>query len=219
MLDDPGSNPPRSRPSYGIYAYTAREWDPEINLYYYRARYYDPKIGRFISEDPMGILRGDDLEDSRGFSLYAYVENRPTVGTDPLGLVIQICNRPAEGMPGNHAYLLNPATGENCGRGENSGQEDPCDRGTACIDIPGTEGREDVVLGCCEAMRRTPWASSGMFRPFTNDCHNFINDVMKCAELRNPPSAPGGRTGPTRPAPPDQTCVGGVCWYTSDRGF
>ena len=63
---------------YGIKAYTAREWDPEINLYYYRARYYDPKIGRFISEDPIR-LRG-------GINLYAYVSANPTTFSDPLGL-------------------------------------------------------------------------------------------------------------------------------------
>jgi RHS repeat-associated protein len=65
------------------YAYTAREWDPEINLYYYRARYYDPKIGRFISEDPIG-LRG-------GVNLYAYVHNRPVRFIDPMGLCPNIC--------------------------------------------------------------------------------------------------------------------------------
>ncbi|MCG6927687.1 MAG: RHS repeat-associated core domain-containing protein [Acidobacteria bacterium] len=44
-----------SDPSYGIYAYTGREWDPEIGLYYYRSRYYDPKVGRLVSEDPIGF--------------------------------------------------------------------------------------------------------------------------------------------------------------------
>jgi RHS repeat-associated protein len=67
-----------SGPSYGIYAYTAREWDPEINLYYYRARYYDPEIGRFISEDP---ARYDG-----GVNFYAYVSNAPTNFRDPKGL-------------------------------------------------------------------------------------------------------------------------------------
>jgi RHS repeat-associated protein len=62
------------------YAYTAREWDPEINLYYYRARYYDPKIGRFLSEDPLGL--------SGGINSYAYVSNVPTTNTDPSGLVV-----------------------------------------------------------------------------------------------------------------------------------
>jgi RHS repeat-associated protein len=67
-----------SDPSYGIYAYTAREWDPEVNLYYYRARYYDPKVGRFVGEDPLGVpsIR----------HLYAYVSSDPVRNADPLGL-------------------------------------------------------------------------------------------------------------------------------------
>jgi RHS repeat-associated protein len=66
-------------PSYGIKAFTGREWDPEIGLYYYRARYYDPKAGRFISEDPIGL--------TGGMNYYAYVGNQPIEGWDPLGLV------------------------------------------------------------------------------------------------------------------------------------
>jgi len=69
---------PRRRPPYGIYAYTGREWDPEIGLYYYRARYYDPKAGRFISEDPIRFLAGPNF--------YAYVRNNPLRWTDPTGL-------------------------------------------------------------------------------------------------------------------------------------
>jgi len=78
MQAEPRSKPPGCRPPYGIYAYTAREWDPEVNLYYYRARYYDPKVGRFISEDPSGM--------ADGLNLYAYVGNRPATWTDPSGL-------------------------------------------------------------------------------------------------------------------------------------
>lgn len=60
------------------YAFTGREWDPEIGLYYYRARYYDPEIGRFISEDPIGFRGGADF--------YAYVGNSPVHRVDPSGL-------------------------------------------------------------------------------------------------------------------------------------
>lgn len=63
----------------GGYAFTGREWDPEIGLYYYRARYYDPQIGRFISEDPIGF--------AGGVNFYGYVGGNPVNRTDPLGLV------------------------------------------------------------------------------------------------------------------------------------
>jgi RHS repeat-associated protein len=60
------------------YAFTGREWDPEIGLYYYRARYYDPKIGRFISEDPIGF--------AGGVNFYGYVFGDPIGLVDPTGL-------------------------------------------------------------------------------------------------------------------------------------
>jgi RHS repeat-associated protein len=60
------------------YAFTGREWDPEINLYYYRARYYDPKVGRFIGEDPIRF--------AAGVNFYPYAANAPADFTDPSGL-------------------------------------------------------------------------------------------------------------------------------------
>jgi RHS repeat-associated protein len=60
------------------YAFTGREWDPEIGLYYYRARYYEPKVGRFISEDPIGL--------AAGVNMYSYVDGQPTRFRDPSGL-------------------------------------------------------------------------------------------------------------------------------------
>lgn len=60
------------------YQYAGRERDLS-GLYYYRARYYSPKHGRFISEDPIGLLGGANT--------YSYVLGNPVSFTDPLGLV------------------------------------------------------------------------------------------------------------------------------------
>jgi RHS repeat-associated protein len=60
------------------FAFTSREWDPDLGLAYYRARYYDSKVGRFISEDP--------IKFSGGMNFYAYVGNDPVSSTDPSGL-------------------------------------------------------------------------------------------------------------------------------------
>ena len=75
----------RSQPGY---AFTGREWDPEVGLYYYRARYYDAKAGRFISEDPVGV--------QAALNFYTYVENSPTDGVDPSGLSPQQCAGPCD---------------------------------------------------------------------------------------------------------------------------
>jgi RHS repeat-associated protein len=58
--------------------FTGREAEG-TGLYYLRARYYSPEQGRFLSEDPLGFGGGD-------VNVYAYVGNRPTQSTDPLGL-------------------------------------------------------------------------------------------------------------------------------------
>ena len=50
--------------------------DPETGLHYNRNRYYDPNAGQFISQDPIGLLGGENL--------YAYAPN-PLVWVDPLG--------------------------------------------------------------------------------------------------------------------------------------
>lgn len=66
------------------FQYTARENDPETGLYYYRARYYDSASGRFLREDPVGFMGGENF--------YAYVYNQSTNFSDPSGLQKYKCN-------------------------------------------------------------------------------------------------------------------------------
>lgn len=61
------------------YAFTSRVRDRESNLYYYRNRYYDSDLGRFISEDPIGLLGGD-------FNFFNYAGQDPVNRSDPFGL-------------------------------------------------------------------------------------------------------------------------------------
>ncbi len=53
----------------------------ETRLAYNRFRYYDPEEGRYISQDPIGLLSGE-------FGFYNYVED-PNGWLDVLGLVKQ----------------------------------------------------------------------------------------------------------------------------------
>jgi RHS repeat-associated protein len=57
--------------------YTGRNFDGETGLYYYRARYYDT-TGRFLSEDPAGLVGG--------LNVYGYTEGNPVNFVDPSGL-------------------------------------------------------------------------------------------------------------------------------------
>lgn len=65
--------------SYDGYSFTGWEWDSQTSLYFYRGRYYDPTLGRFLNEDPIGLLGG--------INLYTYVGNDPTNYVDPAGFV------------------------------------------------------------------------------------------------------------------------------------
>ncbi|MEO1530140.1 MAG: RHS repeat-associated core domain-containing protein, partial [Planctomycetota bacterium] len=67
----------------GLYALTGplfagRDFDAQTGLYYNRARYFDPETGRFINEDPIGLLGGDG-------NLFRYAGNSTTNATDPSG--------------------------------------------------------------------------------------------------------------------------------------
>ncbi|MCH7704377.1 MAG: RHS repeat-associated core domain-containing protein, partial [Planctomycetes bacterium] len=60
----------------GAWGYQAHDDFPYVHV---GARYYDPATGRFLQRDPIGI--------SGGWNVYAYVQNAPTGGIDPRGLV------------------------------------------------------------------------------------------------------------------------------------
>jgi len=51
--------------------------DTEIGLHYNCFRYYDPELGRYINQDPVGLVGG--------LNQYEYTQN-PLNWTDPLGL-------------------------------------------------------------------------------------------------------------------------------------
>jgi RHS repeat-associated protein len=63
--------------SQNEFQFTGRENDG-TGLYFFRARYFSPQLGRFISEDPIGLLGG--------INEYAYVGNNPISRIDPFGL-------------------------------------------------------------------------------------------------------------------------------------
>jgi RHS repeat-associated protein len=58
--------------------FAGREYDSDAQLYFNRARYYDAHLGRFISEDPIGLVGG--------MNLFAYGDNDPMSVRDPFGL-------------------------------------------------------------------------------------------------------------------------------------
>jgi RHS repeat-associated protein len=164
------------------HAFTGREWDSDASLYYYRARYYDPAAGRFASEDPIGF--------EGGINLYAYVLNNPINATDPTGLKLWRCIRKANfwGMRvGNHTYLWDDRTGDNCGMGSpNGGEMGPSV--DECAPVPGSDGHENEALACCRISEyfqtqtlRLP--DGARWIPYANDCHSTADFSLRCAGL------------------------------------
>ena len=109
QADPFGTSAPNQNPaSIGAFTYNPRFpgqfYDVESNLHYNYFRDYDPRIGRYTQSDPIGL--------AGGINTYAYVESRPTMMVDPLGLKGWYCQRPLGKPPGtqgppllNHQYL------------------------------------------------------------------------------------------------------------------
>jgi RHS repeat-associated protein len=175
----------RSDPSYGIYAYTGREWDPETGLYYYRARYYDPKVGRFISEDPIALFVRRRAEQNA----YAYVANRPVTASDPSGTQIYVCTRWVQdpwwlGAAGfRHRYIWSTCYKRACGQGNSYGTNP---EGGPGVDVCTPVGDDNCsadwrALSCCAQNVAVPHARLG------HDCHTTVDLALDCSGLPKVP--------------------------------
>ncbi|WP_349305382.1 RHS repeat-associated core domain-containing protein [Delftia sp. PE138] len=69
--------PPPPPPIEQPFRFQGQQFDEETGLHYNRFRYYDPVVGRFVSQDPIGLIGG--------FNLYIYAST-PTIWADILGL-------------------------------------------------------------------------------------------------------------------------------------
>jgi hypothetical protein len=107
---------------------------------------------------------------------------------------VWVCNREAQGMPGNHSYVWDGRMGESCGMGGMSGygtynNPEKGPRGDSCNFVPLSEGQEDQIMNHCRAN-----ANNGLWVPAINDCHNAAEDSVTESDL-DYPGAPGGRLG------------------------
>lgn len=74
-----------------------QQYDEETGLHYNRHRYYNPRQGRYITQDPIGLMGG--------LNSYIYPLN-PVTERDPLGFTsIIIGNGPVPDNPFGHAAL------------------------------------------------------------------------------------------------------------------
>jgi RHS repeat-associated protein len=85
---DPGGTDPDGSSRLG---FGGHERDKNWGLVDMLARAYSPRLGRFIGPD--SVI--SDPTDRRAFNPFAYVQNRPTAGVDPLGADPDFCDEGA----------------------------------------------------------------------------------------------------------------------------
>lgn len=89
------------------FRYRGYYYDTETKLYYLQSRYYDPEVGRFINAD---AFASTDISGVLSTNMFAYCENRPTVGSDPTGEWVHVAVGAVIG--GLSSYLMSRALGE-----------------------------------------------------------------------------------------------------------
>ena len=82
------------------FRYRGYYYDTETSLYYLQTRYYDPEVGRFINAD---AFASTDISGALSANMFAYCENRPTIGSDPTGECVHILIGAAVGAVGSLA--------------------------------------------------------------------------------------------------------------------
>ena len=82
------------------FRYRGYYYDTETSLYYLQTRYYDPEVGRFINAD---AFTSTDISGVLSANMFAYCENRPTIGSDPTGEWVHILIGAAVGAVGSLA--------------------------------------------------------------------------------------------------------------------
>lgn len=182
--------------SVGVFLRLPGQWEDSVwqaatdgaPLYYNVHRWYEHGTGRYTRVDPLGLYDGPNI--------YAYVAGNPLRLADPLGLAVLLCSRdsylPLVGAAANHSYFWDPRPERpgprSCGRGPYSHRE----KGPLydnCKEIPGSDGKEDTLMDCCEVVRQVE-----PFVPISNDCHAVLAACTEALGLGRP-TPPGGRFG------------------------
>jgi RHS repeat-associated protein len=96
------------------YKFTGKERDTESGLDYFGARYYASSMGRFMSPDPILIMR-QKMTDPQQWNMYSYVRNNPlrmvdTNGKWPTDIHNAIINGAFGGLSASQRVVLQTAS-------------------------------------------------------------------------------------------------------------
>ncbi|KAG9575752.1 hypothetical protein KCV01_g17711, partial [Aureobasidium melanogenum] len=192
-----GETNPASPTGYALnLRFPGQYFDQETSKIYNVHRDYDVLTGRYLQSDPIGLAGGP--------TTYAYVVNNPLNGSDPHGLRVYVFSRPTH-ITGpfsfvnqvgiTHHWIKTDKYEAGMGPlgGGVPGQDRPPDAifspvGTVDHTGQSTEDGsqliplyEDIDEGCVDEMIQ-PGRPLGRFIPTMNDCHTFVDQVLKhCA--------------------------------------
>jgi RHS repeat-associated protein len=145
-----GNTPPEQNPQgQGSFVYNLRfpgqVQDAETGLYYNYFRDYDPGTGRYTTFDPLGL--------AAGINGYVYVDNAPTMYSDPEGLMGSRGN-PKDHQPG---FIVH---GNWCGPDWTGGRRHPYQPAPGGYYLPPTDytdaacDRHDKCFAMCRYMNK-----------------------------------------------------------------
>jgi RHS repeat-associated protein len=148
-----------------VFGFTGLLIHSPSGLAFAKWRAYDAVLGRWLSEDPIGLVGG--------INFYAYVSNDPADNTDRSGLAMSKCARRSN-FPlsfTSHVYVCNPDSGRQCGLNgdpeclvplyecravviipEINTTEPTCKTkgGVVCVDVQANQQQENDFFTCCE---------------------------------------------------------------------
>ncbi|MEZ4726002.1 MAG: RHS repeat-associated core domain-containing protein [Caldilineaceae bacterium] len=173
-----------TNPGFQPFGFAGGLYDGQTGLVRFGARDYDSVVGRWTSKDPIGFKGGEP-------NLYTYSANTPLNLTDPMGLKVFLCKRPADlPIPVDHHWIktdtyeagmggLNgnvPAQNgnwdwpySNTQTNDHSGQSTADN--ASCVEIPDADEE-------CVNSKIKPSQSTGRFSSW-NNCQSFSKTVLE----------------------------------------
>ncbi|VEA62816.1 protein RhsA [Salmonella enterica subsp. salamae] len=162
-----------------------QQYDEESGLHYNRHRYYSPGLGRYITQDPIGLIGG--------WNGYAYPLN-PVQHVDPLGLSTMIIgNGPVPDNPFGHAAaanrygLMSSGTGDEMGASVSDYFKKMQPRRDTWIWIIDTTDEEEQCMmnKAIDLNKNLKTISLGPL-PIANNCFSRTNMIFEACGFSNP---------------------------------